>query len=92
MSTLQEQAVEWMRGLKSMRDDPACFEQAASFVPTIPLNPAGMAYCPLCESVLCGACGHCHRLEVVPFSRPECPNDNCFRSYKGLPVSLQLLT
>jgi hypothetical protein len=74
--TLQEQAIEWLRGLKSMQDDPAFFEAACAFVPTIPLKPAGIPYCPACESVLCGACGHCHKLDVVPFSQPLCPNDN----------------
>ena len=60
MAALQEQAIEWLRGQKSMQNNPAFFEQALSFVPTIPLNPSGMAYCSACESVLCGACGHCH--------------------------------
>ncbi len=50
MATLQEQSVEWLPGLKSMQDDPAFFEQALSFVQTIPLNPAGMAYCSACEN------------------------------------------
>ena len=92
MATLQEQSVEWLPGLKSMQDDPAFFEQALSFVPTIPLNPAGMAYCSACESVLWGACGHCHMLDVVPFSRPECPLDNddmganCAAWYQALNV------
>ncbi len=35
----------------------------------------GMPYCPACESVLCGACGHCHGLDLMP-SDPECPGDN----------------
>jgi hypothetical protein len=76
MAALQEQAIEWLRGQKSMQHDPAFLEQASSFVPTIPLNPAGMPHCSACKSVLCGACGHCHRLDVVSFSRPDCPNDN----------------
>jgi hypothetical protein len=76
MATVQEQAIEWLRHLKSMQENPAFFEAACTFVPTIPLTPVGMDYCPACESVLCGACGHCHMLDVVPFSRPECPNDN----------------
>ena len=68
--------MEWLRGLKSMQDDPAFFEAACTYIPTIPLTPAGMPCCPACESVLYGACGHCHMLDVVPFSQPECPNDN----------------
>ena len=75
MLTVQEQAIEWLRGQKSMRDDPAFFEAACAFVPTIPLKLAGMPYCPACESVLCGACGHCHGLDLMP-SDPECPGDN----------------
>jgi len=73
---LQEQAINWLRNLKSMQDDPAFFEAACAFVPTIPLKLAGMPYCPACESVLCGACGHCHMLDIVPFSQPLCPLDN----------------
>ena len=76
MAPVQEQAIEWLAGQKSMQDNPAFFKAARAFVPTIPLNPAGMPYCPACESALCGACGHCHMLDVVPFSRPLCPNDN----------------
>jgi hypothetical protein len=38
--------------LKSMQDDPAFFEAACTYIPTIPLTPAGMPYCPACESVL----------------------------------------
>jgi len=90
MATVQEQAIEWLRGQKRMQDEPAFFEQASSFVPTISLNPADMAYCPVCKSVLCGECGHCHRLEVGSFSRPDCPNDhddmgaNCAAWYQAL--------
>ncbi len=51
-------------------------DAAIVLVPSIPADLAGMPYCPTCESVLCGACGHCHMLDVVPFSRPECPLDN----------------
>ncbi len=76
MATVQEQAIEWLRGLKAMQENPAFFEAACTFMPTIPLDPAGMPYCPACESALCGACGHCHMLDVVPFSRPICPLDN----------------
>ena len=38
---LQEQAINWLRNLKSMQDDPAFFEAACAFVPTIPLKLAG---------------------------------------------------
>ena len=76
MATVQEQAIEWLRGLKSMQENTAVFEAACAFVPTIPLSPVGMLYCPACESMLCGACGHCHMLDVVPFSQPLCPLDN----------------
>jgi hypothetical protein len=55
---------------------PELQEVAIALVPSIPTNLVCMPYCPVCESVLCGACGHCHMLDVVPFSRPECPNDN----------------
>jgi hypothetical protein len=35
-----------------LQDDPAFFEAACTYIPTIPLTPAGMPYCPACESVL----------------------------------------
>jgi uncharacterized protein YigA (DUF484 family) len=38
MAKVQEQAIEWLRGQKSMQNNPAFFEQASSFVPTISLN------------------------------------------------------
>jgi hypothetical protein len=69
---------------------PSLKEAAIALVPTIPTHLAGMPYCPACESVLCGACGGCHMLDVVPFSRPECPNDhddmgaNCAAWYQAL--------
>ena len=52
MAIVQEQAIEWLAGLKAMQDNPAFFEAACAFVPSIPLNPAGMPYCPACESAL----------------------------------------
>src|SRR5713226_4286119 len=76
MATVQEQAITWLRGLKSMQDNPAFFDAACAFVPTISLSLVGMPYCSACESVLCGACRHCHMLAVVPFLRPLCPLDN----------------
>ena len=36
MATVEEQAIEWLRGLKSMQDSPAFFEEALALVPTIP--------------------------------------------------------
>jgi hypothetical protein len=66
-------ATEWI--CKSSLS-PELKEAAIALVPSISTKLAGMPYCPACESVLCGACGHCHMLDVVPFSRPECPNDH----------------
>jgi NADH:ubiquinone oxidoreductase subunit E len=74
MPTVQEQAIEWIH--KVLHFDAAFTEEIVAIVPTIPLSLVGMPYCPACESVLCGACGHCHMLDIVPFSRPLCPNDN----------------
>ncbi len=76
MPTVQEQAMSWLRGLKSMQENPASFAAACEFVPTILLNWTTLPYCPACESVLCGACGHCHMLDMVPFSQPICLLDN----------------
>lgn len=39
---------------------------AIALVPTIPTKLEGMAYCQACESVLCGACGQCHSLDLAP--------------------------
>ena len=32
MTALQEQAITWLRGLKSMQDSPAFFEEALDFI------------------------------------------------------------
>jgi len=74
MATVQEQAIEWIH--QALKFDELTEREIVAIVPSIPLSMAGMPYCPACESVLCGACGHCHMLDVVPFTRPECPNDN----------------
>jgi hypothetical protein len=73
MVTVQEQAIEWIRQSSL---SPSLIEAATALVPSIPTKLVGMSYCPACESVLCGACGSCHMLDVIPFSRPECPNDH----------------
>lgn len=72
--TIQEQAIEWIH--QALKFDEPTEQEIVAIVPSIPLDLAGMPYCPACESVLCGACGHCHMLDVVPFTQPECPNDN----------------
>ena len=74
MATVQEQAIEWIH--QALKFDEPTEQEIVALVPSIPLELAGMPYCPACESVLCGACGHCHILNVVPFTQPECPNDN----------------
>jgi hypothetical protein len=74
MATVQEQAIEWIH--QALHFDAAVEREIVAIVPSIPLSLTGMPYCEACESVLCGACGHCHMLDVVPFSRPECPLDN----------------
>ena len=74
MTTVQEQAIEWIH--QALHFDTAVEREIVAIVPSIPLSLTGMPYCEACESVLCGACGHCHMLDVVPFSRPECPPDN----------------
>ena len=52
----------------------ALITRAVALVPTIPTTKAGMPSCRACESVLCGACGKCHSLDVVP-GVPICRND-----------------
>jgi len=37
MAIVQEQAIEWLAGLKAMQENPAFFEAACAFVPTIPV-------------------------------------------------------
>jgi hypothetical protein len=74
MATVQEQAIEWIH--QALHFDENTQQEIVAIVPSIPLSMTGMPYCEACESVLCGACGHCHMLDVVPFTRPECPNDH----------------
>jgi hypothetical protein len=73
MATVQEQAIEWVH--HALHFDATITQEIVAIVPSIPLSLTGMPYCEACESVLCGACWHCHMLDFVPFSRPECPND-----------------
>jgi hypothetical protein len=81
------EAIEWIRHSSL---STSLKEAAIALVPTNPTHLAGMPYCPARESVLSGACGGCYMLEVVPFSRPECPNDhddmdaNCAAWYQAL--------
>lgn len=67
------EAIEW---IQQSTLNASLKEAAIALVGIIPTHLVGMPYGPTCESVLCGACGHCHMLDVVPFSRPECPNDH----------------
>jgi hypothetical protein len=53
---------------------PALVARAVALVPTIPTTKAGMPSCRACASVLCGACGQCHSLDVLP-GDPICRND-----------------
>ena len=72
MATVQEQAIEW---LQHSRLRASLKEAAIALIPTLPLTWVGIPSCPACERVLCGVCGHCHGLDLLP-SRPECPGDN----------------
>ena len=73
MATVQEQATRWIK--QALHFDAPFEAEIIALVPEIPLNWATLPYCPACESVLCGACGHCHGLDLLP-RRPECPGDN----------------
>jgi hypothetical protein len=73
MATVQEQTIEWIH--QALHFDVAFTEEIVAIVPTIPLSLVGMPYCPACESVLCGACGQCHSLDLLS-SDPECPGDH----------------
>jgi hypothetical protein len=73
MATVQEQAIEWIH--QALHFDATFTEEIVALVPTIPLSLVGMPYCPACESVICGACGHCHMFDA-PINAPECPGDN----------------
>jgi hypothetical protein len=73
MATVQEQATRWIK--QALHLDAPFEAEIIALVPEIPLNWTTLPYCPACESVLCGACGHCHGLDLLP-SRPECPGDN----------------
>jgi hypothetical protein len=73
MATVQEQATRWIH--QALKFDASVTDEIVSVVPSIPLSMKGMPYCPAGESVLCGACGHCHMLDMVDFSMPDCPLD-----------------
>lgn len=64
-----------IQSLQQSRLRPSLIANAVEIVPTIPLSMEGQPYCKACESVLCGACGDCHSLDMR-ISDPICPNDN----------------
>ena len=72
--SIQEQAIEYIHEALSPLD-AALIAEIVTHVPEIPLSLVGMSYCAACESVLCGACGHCHSWDLQP-NAPECPGDN----------------
>lgn len=63
MLTVYERAITDLEG---SRLSPHLIQAAVQLVPTISLSMAGQPYCPACESVLCGACGQCHELDLHP--------------------------
>jgi hypothetical protein len=71
-TAIYQQAAQWLQQSTLSESLKA---RAIALVPTIPTNPAGMPYCRSCESMLCGACGDCHGLDLLP-GDPECPNDH----------------
>ncbi len=70
---IRERAKQW--ATDALKFDAAFTATLHAYINEMPLTEVGMPYCPACESVLCGACGHCHGLDLLP-SRPECPGDN----------------
>lgn len=58
--------------LKPSKLSPWLIDAAIAIVPTIPTSMIGMPYCEACESVLCGACGHCHMIDSN-LNHPDCP-------------------
>ncbi len=73
MAKVQEQAIAWIH--QALKFDAAITDEIVARVPRVPLSLIGMPYCPAWESVLRGACGHCHMLVIVDFSMPDCPLD-----------------
>ncbi len=73
MATVQEQAITWIK--QALHFDASFEAEIIALVPTIPLAWTTLPCCPACESVLCGAYGRCHGLDLLP-KHPECPGDN----------------
>lgn len=70
---LHQAAIAWLEAhTSSLSAD--LLASAIALVPTMPTRREGMASCPACESVLCGACGQCHSLDVLP-GDPVCRAD-----------------
>lgn len=70
--TIHQAAILWLEA-HAPSLSPDLLAEAIARVPTIPTRLEGMPYCRGCESVLCGACGDCHGLDLAP---PDfCPAD-----------------
>jgi hypothetical protein len=72
-TAIREQAKQW--ATEVLKFDEPLASMIHADIDEMLLSLVGMPFCPACESVLCGACGHCHSFELL-FDRPECPNDN----------------
>jgi hypothetical protein len=67
---IYQAAIAWLERSSLSADLKA---RAIAIVPGLPTRHEGMPYCRGCESVLCGACGDCHSLDLAP---PDlCPAD-----------------
>jgi len=69
---IQRQAIAFLEHQSNM--DAALRAEAITLIPTVPTRLEGMPYCRACESVLCGACGDCHSLDLLP-GDGYCRND-----------------
>lgn len=80
-TAIGEQAKQW--ATEVLKFDEPLASMIHADIDEMLLSLVGMPFCPACESVLCGACGHCHSFELL-FDRPECPNDNDDEGREGV--------
>lgn len=59
---IRENAKQWAK--KALHFNEQETADICAFIDEIPIKDAGRPYCQSCESMLCGACGHCHSYDT----------------------------
>ena len=64
---IHQAAIAWLEAHASYLSADL-LASAIAIMPTMPTRLEGLPYCRACESPLCGVCGQCHSLALVPWA------------------------